>query len=72
LRVVGAFGTVPVGEIEELAVLYEPVPTDVTAATRNRYPVPFESPETVVESVADVPSENVVQVEPELLLYCTT
>jgi hypothetical protein len=55
-----------------LAAVYAPVPTPFTAATRNTYAVPLVSPVTVAPVLLDVPSENVVHVEPLLLEYCTT
>jgi hypothetical protein len=55
-----------------LAVEYAPVPTPFTAATRNVYAVPLVSPVTVAEVAVDVPSENVVHVEPLFDEYCTT
>jgi hypothetical protein len=55
-----------------VALVYAPVPTPFTAATRNTYAVPLVSPVTVAEVAVDVPSLNVVHVDPLLLLNCTT
>jgi hypothetical protein len=41
-----------------------PVPAALTADTRNVYVVLFASPVTVVDAVVEVPSVNVVHVEP--------
>jgi hypothetical protein len=48
------------------------VPTPFTAATRNTYAVPLVRPVTVAEVDVEVPSLNVVHVEPLLLLNWTT
>lgn len=48
-----------------------PVPIVFTAATLKTYAVPFERPVTVVEVVVEVPSANVVHVEPPSLEYWT-
>jgi hypothetical protein len=60
------------GVTELLAVDHAPCPTPFTAAARNVYAVPFVSPVIVALAVVDVPSLNVVHVEPELLLNWTT
>jgi hypothetical protein len=48
------------------------LPTLLVAATRKTYVVPFVKPVTVVDTAVEVPSANVVQVEPELLEYWIT
>ena len=48
---------------------YEPVPRALVAATLNRYAVPLVSPVTVADVDVDVPSANVVHVEPEFDEY---
>lgn len=48
-----------------------PVPTLFTAATRNTYAVPFVRPVTVALVPVDVPSENVVHVDPLFDEYWT-
>jgi hypothetical protein len=55
-----------------LAAVYAPVPTAFTAATRKTYAVPLVRPVTVALVAADVPSENVVHVDPLSLENCTT
>jgi hypothetical protein len=50
---------------------YALVPALLTAATLKTYEVPFVKPVTVVADVADVPSANVDQVEPEFDENCT-
>ena len=55
----------------ELADDHAPCPTAFTAATRNVYPVPFDKPVTVALAAVDVPSLNVVHVDPLLELNCT-
>jgi hypothetical protein len=42
----------------------EPVPTALTAETRNEYEVPFDRSVAVVEVSVEVPSANVVHVVP--------
>jgi hypothetical protein len=59
------------GLTELLAVLYAPVPIPLIAATRKIYAVPLVSPVTVAVVAVEVPSVNVVQVDPELLLNWT-
>ena len=61
----------PLGVTLLLAAVYSPVPTALTAATRKTYPVPLVSPVTVALVAADVPSANVVHVDPLLLENCT-
>lgn len=63
-------GTTGVTEFD--AEEYEPVPTELLAATRNTYAVPFDNPVTVVDVEVDVPSANVVHDEPEFEEYWTT
>jgi hypothetical protein len=53
-------------------LLYAPVPAELTAATRNTYAVPLVRPVTVALVAVDVPSANVLHVEPESLENCTT
>ena len=53
-------------------VVHSPAPTTLTARTRNTYAVPLIRPVTVAFSTVDVPSGNVVQVLPPLLLYATS
>jgi hypothetical protein len=48
-----------------------PFPLAFTAATRKMYAVPFVSPVTVALAAVDAACENVVQVLPLLLEYCT-
>ena len=70
VREIAIFVELGVTELE--AAVYGPVPMLFTAATRKVYAVPFVSPVTVALVEVDVPSLNVVQVEPESLLNCTT
>jgi hypothetical protein len=48
-----------------------PVPTALTAETRNVYVVECESPVTVVDAVVEMPSANVLHVEPLSEEYST-
>ena len=54
-------GAAGVTELEDAEL---PRPTALIAVTRNVYAVPFVKPVTVVEVVADVPSANIVHVDP--------
>ena len=58
-RPVGADGAER-GAIDAEFTEYEPVPTELTAATRNTYCVPFARPVTVVDTADETPSLNVV------------
>jgi hypothetical protein len=49
-----------------------PVPTSVTADTRNRYEVPLTSPVMVAVAVGDVPSASTFHVLPPSRLDSTT
>jgi hypothetical protein len=66
-----ARNTVPTGVTLLLAEVYVPTAAPLTAATLKTYAVPFVKLVTVADVVVDVPSANVVHVEPESLLYCT-
>ena len=46
------------------AVLVGPQPAALRAATRNRYSVPFDSPDTVYRGFVDTPSFKEVQSTP--------
>jgi hypothetical protein len=50
---------------------YVPVPALFTPATRNWYEVPFVRPVTVAFKAVDVPSANVVHVDPLFDENCT-
>ena len=65
---VGAPGA-PTGVRAALLVEYAPSPAGFVAATRNTYAVPFVSPVTVTDAVAETVSLNVVQVVPLSLEY---
>ena len=62
VKPVGAAGTVAVVELAVVDAV--PVPAALTAETRNVYVVECDSPVTVVDVVVEVPSVNVVHVEP--------
>ena len=62
-----------VGMVKEpLLELYEPVPAEFVAATLKMYDEPDARPVTVAVVLVLVPSLNVVQEDPLLLLYCIT
>ena len=70
-RLVGVPGTVT-GVVDDEFDEYEPVPLALVAATRNRYAVPLVKPVTVTDVAVDVPSTNVVHVEPAFDEYWIT
>ena len=69
----GADGAAPANGDAETEDVNEPVPMTFTAATRNKYVVPFERPVTVVANAVETPSANVVNVDGAVdTAYCTT
>ena len=62
-RLVGAAGAERGATDAELTE-YEPVPTELTAATRNTYEVPFVRPVTVAVAFDETPSLKVVHDAP--------
>jgi len=62
-RFVGADGAER-GVTDAELIEYEPVPTELTAATRNTYGVPFVSPVTVAVALEETPSLKVVHEVP--------
>jgi hypothetical protein len=69
---VGAPGVVGRTRTEEEFEEYEPVPTELTAATLKIYDVLLVSPVTVALVEVLVPSANVVQVDPLFEEYWIT
>ena len=63
VRPVGADGAER-GVTDAELIEYEPVPTELTAATRNTYGVPFVSPVTVAVALDETPSLKVVHEVP--------
>jgi len=49
-----------------------PVPTTLTAATRNEYLLPFVKPVTIADVAFDTPSANVVHLAPASVLTWMT
>ena len=60
------------GATEVVHVDATPVPTEFCALTRKMYCVPFVRPVTEADVELDVPSLNVVQVEPAFVEYSMT
>jgi hypothetical protein len=58
--------------VADAVVEAAPLPAALTAATRNRYSVPFANPVTAADVTADVPSAKMVQFVPPSEEYSTT